>query len=37
MQTLVIIGNSRTFIHRGFLITPRGYVDKYGPGEADQP
>ena len=31
MQTLIIIGNSRTFIHRGFLITPRGYVDKYGP------
>jgi len=31
MQTLVIIGNSRTFIHRGFLITPRGYIDKYGP------
>jgi precorrin-3B C17-methyltransferase len=34
MQTLVIIGNSRTFTHQGFLITPRGYVDKYGPRKA---
>ena len=34
MQTLVIIGNSRTFIHRDFLITPRGYIDKYGPDTA---
>ena len=30
MQTLVIIGNSRTFIYKNFLITPRGYIDKYG-------
>ncbi|MCL2028914.1 MAG: precorrin-3B C(17)-methyltransferase [Deltaproteobacteria bacterium] len=30
MQTLIIIGSSRTFIYQGYLITPRGYVDKYG-------
>jgi len=31
MQTLIVIGNRSTFIHKDFLITPRGYVDKYGP------
>jgi precorrin-3B C17-methyltransferase len=34
MQTLVVIGNSRTFVHRGYLITPRGYIDKYGPDDS---
>ena len=29
MQTVVIIGNSRTFAHGPFLVTPRGYLDKY--------
>lgn len=31
MQTLIIIGNSSTFIHSNFMVTPRGYVNKYGP------
>ncbi len=30
MQSTVIIGNSKTFRWRDFLITPRGYADKYG-------
>ena len=29
MQTVVIVGNSRTFAHGPFLVTPRGYLDKY--------
>lgn len=29
MQTMVIVGNSRSFIYGGYLITPRGYRDKY--------
>jgi precorrin-3B C17-methyltransferase len=32
MQTLVIIGNSTTFVYSGHMITPRGYVKKYGVG-----
>ena len=31
MQTLVVIGNRSTFVYQGFMVTPRGYVDKYGP------
>ncbi len=30
MQTLVIIGNQSTFVYQNHLITPRGYVNKYG-------
>lgn len=33
MQTLVIIGNSRSFLYGGRMVTPRGYMDKYGTGE----
>ncbi|HSW63945.1 MAG TPA: precorrin-3B C(17)-methyltransferase [Dissulfurispiraceae bacterium] len=29
MQTTVIIGNSKTFVWHGRMITPRGYEDKY--------
>lgn len=29
MQTVVIIGNSQSFIYQGRMITPRGYGDKY--------
>lgn len=29
MQSTVIIGNSKTFRWRDYLITPRGYADKY--------
>ena len=31
MQTLIIIGNQSTFVYQGFMVTPRGYVNKYGP------
>ena len=36
MQTLVIVGNRSTFVYRGYMITPRGYVGKYGGGGADE-
>lgn len=29
MQTMVLVGNSRTYVWRGWMITPRGYLDKY--------
>ena len=29
MQAIVIVGNSATFQHSDFMITPRGYLDKY--------
>ena len=37
MQTLVIVGNKSTFVYQGRLITPRGYLDKYGSGNEDEP
>ncbi|MDR1052108.1 MAG: precorrin-3B C(17)-methyltransferase [Deltaproteobacteria bacterium] len=30
MQTVVIVGNRSTVIYDGRMVTPRGYVDKYG-------
>jgi precorrin-3B C17-methyltransferase len=30
MTTTVIVGSSRTFAFEGFLVTPRGYAEKYG-------
>ncbi|WP_051328215.1 precorrin-3B C(17)-methyltransferase [Desulfatirhabdium butyrativorans] len=30
MLTTVFIGNSRTFCYEGYMITPRGYAEKYG-------
>jgi precorrin-3B C17-methyltransferase len=36
MQTMVIVGNSQTFTYQGRMVTPRGYLAKYGgqePGE----
>jgi precorrin-3B C17-methyltransferase/cobalt-precorrin 5A hydrolase/precorrin-3B C17-methyltransferase len=33
MQTIAIVGNQTTFVYQGRLITPRGYVEKYGPDE----
>ena len=30
MQTVVIIGNSQSFVHSGRMVTPRGYLKKYG-------
>jgi len=29
MQSVVIIGNSRTYLWNGWMVTPRGYLDKY--------
>jgi precorrin-3B C17-methyltransferase len=34
MQTLVVVGNSTTFVYRGAMVTPRGYVRKYGSPDA---
>jgi len=36
MVTTVIVGNSRTFVHGGKMVTPRGYASKYEL-EAPQP
>ena len=33
MQTVVIIGNSQSFIYQGRMVTPRGYIEKYGTKE----
>lgn len=33
MQTTVFIGNSKTFNYDGFMITPRGYAQKYDMNE----
>lgn len=32
MNTTVIVGNSQTYVYEGFMVTPRGYANKY---EAD--
>jgi precorrin-3B C17-methyltransferase len=29
MQSVVIVGNSQTYIWNGWMVTPRGYLDKY--------
>ncbi len=29
MQSVVIVGNSRTYVWHGWMVTPRGYLDKY--------
>ncbi|HBD09587.1 MAG TPA: precorrin-3B C(17)-methyltransferase [Syntrophobacteraceae bacterium] len=29
MQSMVIVGNSRTYLWQGWMVTPRGYLDKY--------
>lgn len=30
MHTIAIIGNSQTFLYQGRMVTPRGYMNKYG-------
>ena len=30
MQTIVVVGNSQTYAHGSYMITPRGYLHKYG-------
>ncbi len=40
MQTIIIVGNSRSFTYGGYLVTPRGYLQKYtleAAGEAREP
>jgi len=29
MLSVVLVGNSRTYLHQGKMVTPRGYADKY--------
>ncbi len=36
MQSTVIIGNSTTFSWNGYMITPRGYKDKYELGRSEE-
>jgi len=36
MQTILIVGNSRSFIYGRYLITPRGYLDKYALAEGEE-
>ncbi|MEN6440284.1 MAG: precorrin-3B C(17)-methyltransferase [Syntrophobacter sp.] len=35
MQSIVIVGNSRTYIWKGWMVTPRGYLDKYTLAESE--
>jgi precorrin-3B methylase len=37
MQTIVFIGNSTTFVYQGFMVTPRGYIKKYGKKLLEDP
>lgn len=38
MQTIVVVGNSTSYVFAGLMVTPRGYLDKYSvnKGENDQ-
>ena len=31
MQTILIVGNSNTYLWKGWMVTPRGYLEKYNP------
>ena len=31
MQTILLVGSSQSFVYQGRMVTPRGYVAKYGP------
>ena len=35
MQTVIIVGNSQTFTYGPYMVTPRGYLNKYQVTEAD--
>ena len=35
MFSIVVIGNSNTYVREGKMITPRGYEDKYGFANID--
>lgn len=34
MQSILIVGNSNTYEWNGWMVTPRGYLDKYGKRES---
>ncbi len=34
MQSVLLVGNSRTYVWNGWMVTPRGYLDKYDPDGA---
>jgi precorrin-3B C17-methyltransferase len=36
MQSILLVGNSRTYIWDGWMITPRGYLQKYSVRSADR-
>jgi precorrin-3B C17-methyltransferase len=36
MQSVVIVGNSRTYVWNGWMVTPRGYLDKYSIGNDEK-
>lgn len=36
MVTIIIVGNSRTYVHAGKMVTPRGYSSKYELGSPDR-
>lgn len=36
MQTVLIVGNSQTYLWNGWMVTPRGYLEKYGPGNPEE-
>ncbi len=35
MQTILVVGNSQSFVHAGRMATPRGYLGKYGHPQPD--
>lgn len=37
MQTVLLVGNSRTYVWNGWMVTPRGYLEKYGESCAGSP
>jgi precorrin-3B C17-methyltransferase len=36
MQTLIIVGNSQTYVYGSYMVTPRGYGEKYSLGDGEQ-
>jgi len=36
MQSILLVGNSQTYIWRGWMITPRGYLRKYSVSRAEE-
>lgn len=35
MQTVLIVGNSQTYLWNSWMVTPRGYLEKYGAGNSE--